>query len=191
MPKPINWLLNANYLELANHIQEEVYYAYYELVYGTIYMIVKDHQATEDIIQDAFLQVVWKKPVFEVESSMRAWLRTVSRNEAINYIRKNQRHRSHLDPYSLTEDISIIAWRDGSVEDAVEQKIIEESINAYLKNVKPQDRMLLEYRWKQGLSYKEIGQRLNICENVVRQRLFRTRQGLRQMLKREWLQNTP
>lgn len=186
MPNRLKWLLAANYLDLADHVQEKVYYAYYELVYGTIYYIVKDHQATEDIIQEAFLMVVNKKPSFDNESSMRAWLKTVSRNMAITYLRKNKKHVQHIDPDCALSEIASSSWKEDSVEGSVETKLMEEAISAYLRHLKPEYRMLIEYRWKLGLSYREIGEKLGICENIVRQRLFRTREGIKKMLLREW-----
>ncbi|MMZ67846.1 RNA polymerase sigma factor [compost metagenome] len=64
--------------------------------------------------------------------------------------------------------------------------MMEEAILAYLNGLKPEYRQLIELRWKQGLSYKEIGERMKLCENIVRQRLFRTREGIKKMLYREW-----
>ncbi|MNJ50037.1 RNA polymerase sigma factor [compost metagenome] len=63
---------------------------------------------------------------------------------------------------------------------------MEEAIVDYLKKLKPEYRLLMEYRWKLGLSYKEIAEKLHISEDVVRQRLHRTREGIKKMLFKEW-----
>ncbi|GIP50604.1 MULTISPECIES: RNA polymerase sigma factor [Paenibacillus] len=191
MSSQLQCLLTANYLELPEHVQEEVYYAYFDLVYGTVYYRVKDHQATEDIIQEAFLMVVLKKPTFDNEISLRAWLRTVSRNMAITYLRKNRKHDNTVDTDCALQEIAATAWPEDSVEGCVETKLLEEAISSYLHHIKPEYRMLLEYRWKQGLSYKEIADRMGLCENLVRQRLFRTREGIRKMLNTEWEEQKP
>ncbi|MGG6311138.1 RNA polymerase sigma factor [Paenibacillus macerans] len=191
MPSRLKWLLAANYMDLPEHVQEEVYYAYYEMVYGTVYYMVKDHQATEDIIQEAFLMVVNKKPAFDNEVSMRAWLKTVSRNMAITYIRKNKKHYQNIDQDQMLHEVAATSWKDDSVEGSVETKLMEEAIYTYLRHLKPEYRMLIEYRWKLGLSYKEIGERMGLCENIVRQRLFRTREGIKKMLYLEWEDRNP
>lgn len=186
MPERLEWLLVADFYELAEEEQEEVYYSFYDLVYGTVYYIVKDHQASEDIIQEAFLKVVDNKPCFDNENGMKSWLRTVTRNTAINYLRKNKKYRNHLDTDSVYIHIDPFITTDGSVEEIVECKLMEEAIVQYLCKLKPEYRLLMEYRWKHGLSYKEIAQRLNTSEDIVRQRLHRTREGIKKMLFREW-----
>lgn len=186
MPERLEWLLGAEFQNLSDPIQEDVYYGFYDLVYGTIYYLVKDHQAAEDIIQDAFLKVVTKKPEFESVSGMKAWLKTVARNTTINYFRKNKKFRNHVDVESVYMDIEPINLLVPSVEQTVETKMMEEAILAYLNGLKPEYRQLIELRWKQGLSYREIGERMKLCENIVRQRLFRTREGIKKMLYREW-----
>ncbi|WP_068785675.1 RNA polymerase sigma factor [Paenibacillus phocaensis] len=191
MVSQLQYLLTANYLELPERVQEEIYYAYFDLVYGTVYYMVKDHQATEDIIQEAFLMVVLKKPDFDNENSLRAWLRTVSRNMAITYLRKNRKYDCTVDSDCALQEVAATAWPEDSVEGCVETKLLEEAISSYLHQIKPEYRMLLEYRWKQGLSYKEIADRMGLCENLVRQRLYRTREGIKKMLHAEWDEQKP
>ncbi|MDU4698554.1 MULTISPECIES: RNA polymerase sigma factor [Paenibacillus] len=191
MASRLRCLLAANYLDLPDPVQEEVYYAYLDLVYGTVFYMVKDHQATEDIIQEAFLMVVLKKPAFDNENSLRAWLKTVTRNMAITYLRKNRKHDCTVDSDSAMQEIAATAWHKDSVEGCVETKLLEEAICSYLHHIKPEYRMLFEYRWKQGLSYKEIAERMGVCENLVRQRLYRTREGIKKMLHSEWDEQKP
>lgn len=186
MPERLEWLLGADYHHLSETIQEDVYYAFYDLVYGAIFYLVKDHQAAEDIIQEAFIKVVTKKPEFESVSGMKSWMKTVARNTTINYFRKNKKFRNHLDVERVYMDIEPIGPMVPSVEQTVEIKMMEEAILSHLSKLKPEYRQLMEMRWKQGLSYKEIAEQLDLCENIVRQRLFRTREGIKKMLYREW-----
>lgn len=185
MPETLYYLLAANYHDLDEIIQEQVYHNFYDLVYGMIVYIVKDHSAAEDIIQESFLKVIRKKPTFESEQKMKAWLKIVTRNTAINYLRKNKKFRNHLDSDSVF--INIEPYNpEPSVEQTVETKMLEEAIVSYLEKLKPEYRVLVEYRWKQGLTYKEIAEHLNTDEDVVRQRLYRARESIKKMLYKEW-----
>lgn len=187
MPERLEWLLGTDFRHLSEPIQEEVYYAFYDLVYGTIIYLVKDHQAAEDIIQEAFIKVVTKKPRFENIQGLKAWLRTVARNTTINYFRKNKKFRNHLDVESVYMDKAEPANAFvPSVEQTVEIKLMEEAIIYHLSKLKPAYREMMELRWKHGLSYKEIAEKLDLCENIVKQRLFRIREGIKKMLFREW-----
>ncbi|WP_435925562.1 RNA polymerase sigma factor [Paenibacillus sp. DYY-L-2] len=186
MPERLEWLLGTDFHHLSEQIQEDVYYAFYDLVYGTIFYAVKDHQAAEDIIQEAFIKVVTKKPDFENINGMKAWMKTVARNTTINYFRKNKKFRNHLDVECVYMDKEPNGLSNPSVEQIVEIKLMEEDIVRHLSKLKPEYREMMEMRWKQGLSYKEIGEQLGLCENIVKQRLFRIREGIKKMLFREW-----
>ncbi|WP_110932763.1 RNA polymerase sigma factor [Paenibacillus bouchesdurhonensis] len=186
MSERLKWLLVADFNDLAENVQEEIYYAFYDLVYGSVYYIVKDHQTTEDIIQEAFMKVVDHKPSFDGEAGMKSWLKVVTRNTAINFLRKSKKYRNHLDTDSVYIEIDPFINPSGSVEQMVETKLMEEAIVDYLQKLKPEYRLLVEYRWKLGLSYREIAERLNVSEDVVRQRLHRTREGIKKMLFKEW-----
>lgn len=186
MTERLDWLLVADFHDLTEIAQEEVYYAYYEFVYGIIRYIVKEHETTEDIIQESFLIVVDKKPAFDHRYAMRSWLKTIARNTTINFLRKNKKFKHHLDSDNVYMTIDPLQQITHSVEQIVEAKLMEEAIMTHLYKLKPEYRQMVEYRWKLGMSYKEIADQLDICEKVVRQRLFRTREGIKNMLFKEW-----
>ncbi|MGG3744097.1 RNA polymerase sigma factor [Paenibacillus chibensis] len=96
MSNMIRLLATADFREISEDLQEEIYYEYYDFAYGMILYIVKDHAATEDIIQESFIKVIKNKPVFENEGKLRAWLKVVTKNTTINYLRKNKNYRNQL-----------------------------------------------------------------------------------------------
>ncbi|PAD74521.1 RNA polymerase sigma factor, partial [Paenibacillus campinasensis] len=87
MSNRLQLLLAAEFADLSEALQEQIYYEFYDLVYGQILYIVRDHAAAEDIIQESFLKVITSKPEFENESKMRGWLRVVAKNSTMNYLR--------------------------------------------------------------------------------------------------------
>ncbi|MWV42373.1 sigma-70 family RNA polymerase sigma factor [Paenibacillus sp. HJL G12] len=186
MSNMIRLLATADFSDISQDLQEEIYYEYYDFAYGMIFYIIKDHAATEDIIQDSFIKVIKNKPVFENEGKLRAWLKVVTKNTTINYLRKNKNYRNQLDVEGVFMYKEEIPQSPVSVENTVETKLIEESIMEYLQLLKPEYRVLLQYRWKQGLTYKEISNLLDLSEDVVKQRLFRARESIKKMLFKEW-----
>lgn len=186
MSNNLNLLVAAEFNQISDLLQEKIYYEYYDYVYGMVYCIVKDHAATEDIIQDAFVKIITKKPSFENEIKLRAWLKVVTRNTSINYLRKNKKHRNQVDIDSVYTYIDEVLQSPVSVENSVESKMMEDSILSYINALKPEFRVLIEYRWKQGLSYKEMSDLLDLREDVIKQRLFRARENIKKMLHKEW-----
>ncbi|MGQ8871954.1 RNA polymerase sigma factor [Paenibacillus sp. TSA_86.1] len=186
MANRLQLLLASDFHQLGSALQEEVYYEYYNMVYGLIVYIIKERAAAEDIIQDAFIKIIKNKPLFEDEVKLKAWLKVVTRNTAINYLRKNKNNRNQLDTDSVFIDIETMNQTAVSVESMVETQMMQESIERYLSQLKPEYRVLVELRWKEGFSYREIAELLNTTEDIVKQRLFRARSSIKKKLHKEW-----
>ncbi len=150
-----------------------------------MYMI-NDHPSAEDIIQEAFMKTLAKSPPAESEEHIKAWIKVVAKNLTINYIRKQKKWKN---------DISLeLTWDGGpymhaaaaSVEQEVEAKSLEEQISRHLMGMKPEQRTLIELKWKKGLSYKEIALEVQDTEIAVKTKLHRARSYLKRKLFKEW-----
>jgi RNA polymerase sigma-70 factor (ECF subfamily) len=186
MANRLQLLLASDFHNLSPQLQEEVYYEYYNMVHGLIVYIIKERAAAEDIIQEAFIKIIKNKPIFDNEVKLKAWLKVVTRNTAINYLRKNKNNRNQLDTDSVFIDMETINQTAASVESTVETQMMQESIEFYLEQLKPEYRVLVELRWKEGLSYREMADLLDTSEEIVKQRLFRARGSIKKKLHKEW-----
>ena len=64
------------------------------LVARAVYDVVRDLAAVEDLIQDIFMKAFRKIGLYHPEQGkFTVWLTTVSRNEAINHLRRMKRSR--------------------------------------------------------------------------------------------------
>lgn len=65
----------------------------------------------EEIMEETFYKLAYKKPKFKGKSSFRTWLYSIGRNLAIDYLRKRSRHSAESleDHYDLkgNEDIEL------------------------------------------------------------------------------------
>ncbi|NMI05333.1 sigma-70 family RNA polymerase sigma factor [Paenibacillus sp. SZ31] len=186
MANRLQLLLASDFHNLGSALQEEVYYEYYNMVHGLIVYIIKERTAAEDIIQEAFIKIIKNKPIFEDEVKLKAWLKVVTRNTAINYLRKNKNNRNQVDTDSVFIDMETMNQTAASVESMVETQMMQESIENYLEQLKPEYRVLVELRWKEGLSYREMAELLDTSEDIVKQRLFRARGSIKKKLHKEW-----
>jgi len=179
-------LLGSSFHTLGAGLQEEIYREFYHFLYRPIMYMINDHPAAEDIIQEAFMTTLAKRPAVESEEHMKAWIKVVAKNLTINYIRKRKKTKN---------DISLeFAWDGGpyahaaavSVEQEVEAKSLEEQIYRHLMGMKPEQRALIELKWKKGLSYKEIALEVQESEVAVKHKLHRARSYLKRKLFKEW-----
>lgn len=187
MSKHLTLLFTADFFELPPTLQREVYIEFYKLTYPLVYFILKDHQLAEDVIQESFLRVLDKSKQLDDIKKMESWIKTLSRNVAINFFRKLKKARNELG----ADDVFIYRMlsengRQLSPDEEVEANLIRESIESYIHDLKPEYRQLIEMRWIGQLSYKEMAATLGIPENGVKQKLYRAREAIRAKLKEEW-----
>ncbi|TFE29381.1 RNA polymerase sigma factor [Cohnella luojiensis] len=187
MPSNLLLLIGTSFHTLNQSLQEDIYKEFYQFLYKPILYMIHDHSATEDIIQETFLTALSKSPPVENEEHMKAWIKVVARNYTINHLRKIKKFR---------KDISLdLAWDNGhlggataavSVEHEVEVRSMEEQISRHLLEMKPEQRNIIELKWKKGLTYKEIAHEIQDTEVAVKHKLHRARSFLKRKLFKEW-----
>jgi len=193
MSNSILLLLTGDMKSLDPMLQEQVYGQFYRLVYPKIFYIMKEHSATEDIIHDAFFNIIRKSPHHIEESRLTAWLITVARNTTISYLRKNKKKRDELlsDGVYIENAVPLMSRHVPSTEATVEAKAMKEAIIHYIHQLKPIYRQVIQMRWIEELSYKEMAERLGVTEEKIRQTLFRSRAAVKRKLQDDWEVNEP
>ncbi|MDF2924972.1 MAG: sigma-70 family polymerase sigma factor [Paenibacillaceae bacterium] len=187
MPNHLSLIFTADYYSLSKTLQKEVYKEYYSLVYPIIYFILQEYQATEDMIQESFLRSIDKAAQLHDHTRMEAWLKMVARTVSLNFLRKLKRNRNELDSddvFTSREPPESLIYP--SLEDEVEANLLKEDIRRYMGVLKPEYRQLIEMRWYSNLSYKEIAMILGTTESIVRQKLYRAREAVKQRLQDDW-----
>ncbi|PZE22086.1 RNA polymerase sigma factor [Paenibacillus xerothermodurans] len=153
-----------------------------------IMYVVKEHTAAEDIIQDSFIGIIRKCPHDVNRARLKPWLRAIARNTTISYLRKNKKKRDEL----LSEDvymenaIPLMTGHINSTESQIEAKLLKEAIIHYIHQLKPIHRQVIQMRWIEQLSYKEMAERLGVSEEKIRQSLFRSREAIKRKVQQEW-----
>lgn len=180
-------LFTNSFHTLSPNVQQEIYQEFYELVYNMVYHIIKDHGAAEDIVQDAFLRSIEKADQLKELDKYEGWLRKLTRNVTLNYLRKFKRDREELD----TDEVFISkevanSYVVETIHQEVETKLMEEALIAYLSQLKPEYRQIFEMRWIENLSYKEMAVAMNVSEGIIRQKLYRAREMIKLKMENEW-----
>jgi RNA polymerase sigma-70 factor (ECF subfamily) len=188
MPKHLILLFASNFHNLSYEQQLEVYKDFYVLVHPMVFFIVKDHGVTEDIMQEAFMRAIQKSDQLLDWDKMEGWLKTLTRNVTLNFLQKIKRNREELDTEDVFEERNALDTGGATtpLEQQVEMKIMEESIVQYLSQLKPEYRQIFEMRWLQHMSYKEMAAAMKVTEGIIKQRLFRAREAIKQKIDDDW-----
>jgi RNA polymerase sigma-70 factor (ECF subfamily) len=134
--------------------------------------MVNDKMLTEDILQNVFIKLYENLENIREKEFLATWVYTTARNEVFDYLRKKRRKPEDKinEEYEVTSEGDLVM----EYENLELKKIIMNELE-----LMPQEQrevyLLKEYS---GLSYKEIAAIQNIDEELVKSRLFKTRQKL-------------
>jgi RNA polymerase sigma-70 factor, ECF subfamily len=151
---------------------EILYDRYGALAYTLAHRILRDQQAAEDVVQDAFLSV-WRNAATysAARGSLRSWLCTIVRNRAIDRTR-GRAGRSRLDG-----PLDVSSCGSGAVDvcDQVIGTLEGERLRVSLSSLPAPQRQTLEMAYFDGYTQSEIALRMNVPLGTVK---GRTRAGL-------------
>ena len=149
------------------------------------YGITLDVEESADIIQDVFLKAYMGIGKFKGESSLYTWLRRITINESLNWVRKWKR-RFKWQHQSLDQEdgssLDIESDKAGP-EDKVSNNQVAGILKEALDKLPEKARAVLILKEVEGLSYEEIGDLLGISKGTVSSRIFYAREKLRGYLK--------
>lgn len=130
---------------------------------------------TEDIIQNLFLKFFENISLIRNEESIPFWLFKTARNEVFIYFRSVKREFQSID-FDDTDEFDIES--ENRIDEIYEVKELSLLLNSELELLPPEQKEIFVMKEFGNLSYKEIAELLNIEENLVKSRLFKTRRKL-------------
>lgn len=162
------------------NVLSEFYQKYKNRFYAIAYSKLHGKDAAEDAVQEAFLRIVDKpENFFKIEHNKRmAYADVIVRNVSIDMFNKNNAHELE----ELTDDVSNENYALG-LEDTVIGSVSKNELLAFILKLPVLQRDILNLKVVFELSNSEIAQKLNVSENVVRQRLYQARKSILDFLE--------
>lgn len=138
-----------------------------------------DYEA-EDITIKTFSRAFDKIALYDEKYSFRNWLLTISSNLHIDYLRSQHKNIEAVD----IDKGKIIRIAD--IEPTAEDKLIQEqhldALLKFIKQLKPHYREVINLRYFQEYSYKEIAEELGESLSSVKVKLMRARKLLSELI---------
>lgn len=134
----------------------------------------------EEVAQEAFV-AAWKgMPAFRGESKFSSWLYQLTTNAAIDFLRREKRHRATTP---IEDEVDLAA--PGTPQQAAEAAEVRQALQQALDTLTPEHREIFLLRQMRQLSYEEIGQLLGLEAGTVKSRLSRAKKQLREILTKK------
>ena len=159
-----------------NIVQFTIAYNRYKIgVYNYVLKMVGNKMVCDDLVQNVFLKLFENLKSIKNRESIKFWIYTTSRNEVYAYYRKKK-----IDTTKFTnEDTSDVEKISSeNIEYQFELKEMKNLILNELEKMSIEQKEIFLLKEYGGLSYKEISAISNIDENLVKSRLYKTRQKL-------------
>jgi RNA polymerase sigma factor (sigma-70 family) len=160
---------------------EGLYERYQRRIAAYVYGMVGDHGRAEDVTQEVFISALRRMRATERPIAFKPWIYEIAKNACIDQFRRSRR----------TEEVSFdVADDAGAVEAArltapaptphaaVESKQRLDDLCGAFGGLSDTHHEILVMRELEGLSYREIGDRLNMSRPSVESTLFRARRRL-------------
>jgi len=170
---------------------EQLALQYMDMLYSTALRMTKNTAEAEDLVQDTYLRAFRFFDKFEPGTNFKAWIFRIMTNTFINKYRKKIRtpQKVELEKVSFfIEDRnlnkSIESLTHNAYEDEKTHEIFDDQINRALNRLSDDFRQIILLADVEGLSYKEISEKVDIPIGTVMSRLFRGRRMLQKSLQR-------
>jgi len=140
---------------------------------------IKNESTAEDITIESFTKAFEKINTYNDKYIFKTWLITISKNLHIDKLRKNKNNFNLAE----TNEFKELKESSPSPEDDLinEQKL--KSLKNKISQLKPIYQKVIELKYFNELSYKEISQKLNQPINNVKVRVMRAKRILAEIIK--------
>src|SRR5215218_8600738 len=165
---------------------EVLYDRYSRVVFSFALRIVGDPQVAEEVLQEVFFQAWQQGTAFKIaRGSFITWLLSITHNMAIDEVRRRRRRPQKADSESPEEVLATVPDTSTDVEEEVWLGSLRTTILAALENLPPAQRDAIEMAYFQGLTQREISERLNEPLGTIKTRMRLGLQKLREQLGAE------
>jgi RNA polymerase sigma-70 factor (ECF subfamily) len=162
---------------------EELVRRYQRPISAYVYRMVGDYESALDLTQEIFIKVYGSLARYRPEFKFSTWIYKIAHNSAVDHLRRvGGRERSLINGTDTDQYDMPIESDRLSPEQESEREERRVEIESIVKSLPPAYRELIVLRHSQDLTYEEIVEVTGLPLGTVKNRLFRARELMRQIL---------
>jgi len=136
---------------------DQVFENYSDAIYNFLRKNCLSSEDAEDLLQEIFLKLWLYRENIQPDSSLSSYLFTIARNTLLNYIR--DRAKKRLFEFLINEAELKDSFKENEDND---MSCIIREIDEIAQGMPPKRKEVYELRWIEGLSRKEIAEKMEI-----------------------------
>lgn len=140
-----------------------------QVVYSYIYFTVRNRELAEDIFQETFIKAILtiKQGRYTETGKFRAWISRIAHNLIIDHFRQKKNENTVSNDEAPVDLLNNPSLCDGTIEDEIVRLQITSDIRKLISFLPDSQREVLEMRYYQDLSFKEIAEQTGVSINTA------------------------
>ncbi|CAM3587805.1 RNA polymerase sigma factor [Flavobacterium chungbukense] len=155
---------------------------YKDMIFTLSLKMVKNREEAEEAAQDTFIKAFNSLSKFKGDSKFSTWIYKISYNTCLDRLKKNKKEDLNI---SIDEFSSHLVKTMDNALSALEDQERKQAIQNCLNLLPREDNFLLTLFYFEDQNLEEIGKIMNLNANNVKVKLFRSRQKLATILKKQ------
>ena len=140
--------------------------------------MVHDHGRAEDITQDVFISALRRMRATDAHIAFKPWIYEIAKNACIDAFRRSKRAEEvSYDAEDGAERLHLVS-KGPTPDAAVDTRMSLDHLRGAFGGLSDAHHQILVMRELEGLSYRQIGERLGMSRPSVESTLFRARRRL-------------
>lgn len=173
------------YFDRDEQAVEETARKYGSYCYTIANNILSNREDAQESVNDTYLDA-WNSIPPHRPSSLSLFLGKITRRISIDRLRKNNAQKRGGGELALVlDELQQCIPSEADVEQAFEKKYLSQMINEFVKTLPEKERKVFLCRYWYMDSVKSIARRFGYSESKVKSMLYRTREKLREALRKE------
>jgi len=161
--------LVALYAKGSNPAFDVLLNRYKSSLHSYIYYIVRDRDLTEDVFQETFVKaiVTIKQGRYSETGKFKAWIMRIAHNLIIDNFRQERNENTISNDEVDVDLFNDIRLCDGTAEDEMVQNQVFADVKKLVRHLPDNQREVLEMRYYQDMSFKEIAEVTGVSINTA------------------------
>lgn len=143
---------------------EVVFLTYFGKIQEFIFGYIRSEEEAEELAEELFVTLWMKRRSIDTSKSFNAWMHTIARNAALNFLKRKYTYDALLSDTSFSE-------LSATAEDEWIAKELEQQIDRLIDQMPVQRKQIYKLSRNEGLSNEEIAVRLQTTKRNVESQL--------------------
>lgn len=142
---------------------------YEKSIHSYIFYIVRNDDLTEDIFQETFLKVIMtiKQGRYTENGKFKAWITRIAHNLIIDTFRQERNENTISNDEVEIDLLNDMKLCESNIEDDMVQEQVYLDVKKLVKHLPDNQREVLEMRYYQDMSFKEIADVTGVSINTA------------------------